>query len=192
MRSLRQVWLNYCRSTRASAIEFAFMMPILFIVLVGAIDGGILFARHAKAQQVAESLVRTARALDQQLTSINSVPLNDDTLALLTNIAARMPGFDSTLSDYIWIGRFVRTQDGTDVNQTLPQGMRGAANNAGIILAGDVNSLAEAHSAALDAFNTALRPGDIVYVATVRFTQGLLSPVPASLKRLPVAVRFAL
>ena len=183
---------SYWQSTRASAVEFAFTMPILFFVLVGALDGGYLFAQHAKAQQIAESLVRTARALDIQIETAKVLPLSDDTQALLRNIAGRMRTQYPDGDNFIWMGRYVRPVDGSPIRQTLPDGMNGLATNQGLILAGKPIYAADANAEALATFGTTLQPGDIVYVVTVRFTQGLMSPVPASLKKLPLEVRFAL
>lgn len=183
---------SYWQSTRASAVEFAFIMPIIFFVLVGALDGGALFAQQAKAQQIAESLVRTARAFDVQIVSTNVTPLTDDTQTLLRNIAARMQTQYPSGDNYIWMGRYVRPLDGSPVRQTLPEGMRPRTHNQGLILAGNASYAAAADAEALAAFDTSLQPGDIVYVVTIRYTQGLMSPLPQSLKILPMEVRFAL
>lgn len=192
MSLLRKMIRRYSQSTEASAVEFAFIMPILFFVLVGILDGGALFAQQAKAQQIAESLVRTARALDDQIVSTQVIPLNDDTQALLRNIAARMQTQYPDGENYIWMGRYVRPLDGSPVRQTLPNGMRPRTNNQGIILAGKASYAAAANAAALDAFDATLQPGDIVYVVTIRYTQGLMSPLPETLKILPMEVQFAL
>ena len=183
---------RYWQSTRASAVEFVLILPILFFLFLGVVDGGHLFAQHAKAQQTAESLVRTARSLDVQVVSKNTSPLTDASRTLLRNIAARMQTQVPDGVNYIWIGRYVRPLDGSPVRQTLPDGMSALAKNKGLILAGQESYASAASEEALAAFDAALQPGDVVYVVTVRFTHGLMSPLPPSLKRLPMEVRFAL
>ena len=189
---VRDVMGRYWQSTRASAVEFALMLPILFFLLLAILDGGHLFAQQAKAQQIAESLVRTARSLDVQVTSTNVLPLTDASRTLLRNIAARMQTQAPDDVNYIWIGRYVRPLDGSPVRQTLPDGMNALATNKGLVLAGQASYALEARDEALTAFDTSLQAGDIVYVVTVRFTHWLLLPLPPSLKKLPMEVRFAL
>lgn len=192
MTNFMERFRHYCQSSRASAVEFAFIMPFLFVILIGVVDGGSLYAQYTKAQQVAESLVRTARALDVQLVADPDRPLTNDTQALLRNIAARMTTHLPEDINFIWIGRFVRPPDGSAVRQTIPNGMTNFENNRGMILAGKADYATPAHASALEALDESLQPGDIVYVVRLRVTHGLMSPVPASMKRFPIEVRFAL
>ena len=190
-KTIRQRFSAFCYSTRASAVEFTLIFPILFFVMIGLIDAGNLFAQHRKAQQVAESLVRSARVLDLAIANSSIMPLSDDNITLLRNIAGRMWTQAPQGVNYIWIGRFVRPQSGTDPLQLLPNGLS-SGNNLGIVLVGNANYAAQANTDVLAEMSASMNANDIVYVVDVTFSHMLMSPVPASLRRSSYSVRYSL
>lgn len=194
MMQIASRWRSFTRSTRGSAVEFAFVFPFIFLMMIGSIDAGNLFSHHRKAQQLAESIVRTARALDAQLDVAAAVPLTANQITLLRHVAARMQTQVPEDTNYIWIGRFVRppgSAPGSMPVQMLPEGLQGTANQ-GIVLAGDASYAAQANIDAANSIASTINAGEIVYVVDVTFSYHLMSPVPESLKRRTYIIRYAL
>lgn len=183
---------QFGRSAHGSAVEFVLIMPFLFMLLVWLIDAGNLFAQYRFAQQVAESVVRTARSFDVALETTTMRPLAGPSVTVLRNVASRMETQAPQGVNYVWIGRFVRPPDGPSgpiLQQLLPDGVAGQANT-GIVLAGDPSYAAQANAEASAALASTIPVGEIVYVVDVTFSRGLLTPLPQ--KRLVFSVRYSL
>lgn len=192
MRTLFHPFRSFCGSARGSVVEFVLIFPFLFFVMVWLIDAGNLFANYRYAQQVAESVVRTARSLDAQLDTNTARPLDDKSITILRNVAGRMETQAPTGVNYVWIGRFVRPQNGASgvaPLQMLPDGVGGAMNQ-GIVLAGDAVHAANANVEAANAIAATIAPGEVIYVVDVTFSRALLTPVPE--RRLVFSVRYSL
>lgn len=194
MTKIVAAWRAWAGSERGTVIEFAFVLPLLLMLLIGTIDAGNLFAHHRKAQQMAESLVRAARAFDAQVETVSTLPLTSAQITLLRHIAGRMQTQAPERVNYIWIGRFVRPQGsaaGSAPVQLLPAGLQGK-DNQGIVLAGDAGYATQANSDAAAAIMSTIGGGEIVYVVDVTFSYDLMSPLPAGLKKRVYAVRYTL
>lgn len=191
---LERIALQFRRYQRsregAVAVEFVLVIPFLFLLFVLIIDAGNLFAQYRQAQQVAESVARAAKALDVAITKESTKPLSDDTITILRNVAARMRTQAPEGENYVWIGRFVQSQDGNKTpQQMLPAGLT-KADNLGIVLNGKGSHAAQANQAAADAITNVLQAGDLIYVVDVTFSRIMLSPLPQ--KRLVFSVRYVL
>lgn len=183
---------RFLRSRTGSAVEFVLICPFLFLSLVFLIDAGNLFSDYRYAQQVAESVVRTARSLDVPLQTQDMKPLDSDSTTILKNVAARLETQAPEGMNYVWLGRFVGPQSadsGGKPRQLLPDGVSGK-NNEGLILAGASSYAEGANRNAANVVAKTIAPGEIIYVANVTFSRRLLLPI---LKRqLTLSVRYSL
>jgi|GEM_PF-6824038 len=193
--SKQTLGMAYLRSCRGSAVEFVLVFPFLFLFFIFVVDVCNWLADWRQATRLAESIVRTAHALDRKLVDRDIRPLADDDLQLLTNIAARMQVQLPNARNSVWLGRYVRPHLAgpfaatVPVVQLLPNGLAGP-NNRGIILSGDVRSIADQDLLVARAIEPIALPGEIFYAVEIRFTRQLLSPVPEWLERRLYRVRF--
>lgn len=184
----------YIRETRASAVEFVLIFPFLFFLITLVLDAGNYFADRRMAGRLAESIVRTARSLDQPLTNTDSVPLQPEQIQLLRNIANRieiqMPG----QRNYIWLGRYVRPQSATaaapsNVRQLLPNGLA-ADNNAGISLFGSVEDVIGVDANVMNQVEAFALPGEIIYVVEIGISRRFITPLPMWMRQRLSKIRY--
>lgn len=190
--------MAYTRSCRGSVVEFVLVFPFLFLFLILVIDACNWLADWRQATRLAESIVRTAHALDRRLVDQDVRPLGDDEIRLLRNIAARMQVQFTDGRNSVWLGRYVRPQlpgRPTEpsairpVVQLLPNGLADP-NNRGIVLSGEDTDVGDRERFVAEAIEPIALPGEIFYAVEVRFTRQLISPVPQRLERRQYTVRF--
>ena len=186
----------YISGNRASAVEFVLIFPFVFMMILLAVDAGNYFADRRAANRIAESIVRTARDLDNNLANYDSVALSEDTLKLLTNIAKRVPTQLPSERNYVWLGRYVRPFGPernvlVPVRQLLPNGLMGE-NNTGLQVFGkpeDVVGVDQEVRAVIDAF---AQPGELIYAVEVGFSRRFMTPMPGWMKLRLSRVRYIL
>jgi hypothetical protein len=188
----------YTRSCRGSTVEFVLVFPFLFLFFIFVVDACNWLADWRQATRLAESIVRTAHALDRKIVDQDVRPLNDDDIRLLRNIAARMQVQFPDGRNSVWLGRYVRPQSPAPsaqpptvqpIVQLLPGGLTDP-NNRGIVLIGEETDVVDRNRLVAEAIEPIALAGEIFYAVEVRFTRQLLSPVPQRLERLQYSVRF--
>jgi len=182
----------YVSTARGSATEFVLIFPLLFAVLTGLVDASNVFADYRQAQQVAESIVRTARSFDEALETTTARPLSDRNVTILRNVAARLQSQAPGGVNYVWIGRFVRPVEpinGRLAVQLLPGGLS-ATTNVGLIFVGIASHALNANRDAYESIVDTIAPGEMIYVAVITFSRQLLTPVPE--RRVVFSVRYSL
>lgn len=186
---------NYLRSSRASAVEFVLVFPFLFIFFLFVVDFCNWLADWRQATRIAESIVRTAQALDRRLVDSETRPLSDETIQLLRNIADRMKVQLPDAKNSVWIGRYVRPQRGNGlavqapIVQLLPNGLSDP-NNQGIMLNGDAEDVAQRNQRISAKIETIALSGEIFYAVEIRFRRHFLGPLPQWAKERMYTVQF--
>lgn len=184
----------FLASQRGSAVEFALVLPIMIVLLLAVVDFCNLFADRRQASRIAESIVRTAHALDQKIVNSDDLALSDDTIQLLSNIAARMNVQLPGARNYVWIGRYVRPHSDAfsapqPVRQLLPNGLKGDEGE-GLILNGKAERAARRNRISKAQLEPIALPGEIFYAVEIGFTRQLFSPVPSRAQRHTYKVRY--
>ena len=95
---------DFRASQSGSAVELVLILPLLLIMLTGILDAANLFADRRAAQRLAESIVRAAHTFDRAVISDQTLPLSQDQITILRNIAGRMMVQLPAEENYIWLG----------------------------------------------------------------------------------------
>lgn len=184
---------DFRASQSGSAVELALILPLLLIMLTGILDAANLLADRRAAQRLAESIVRAAHTFDRAVISDQTLPLSQDQITILRNIAGRMMVQLPAEENYIWLGRYVRPQPNEqgqqNVRQLLPLGLT-RADNQGLLLAGSAGLSGRINGDFLTRLEAIAEAGEVIYAVEIGFTRAFLTPLPPALARQLFTVRY--
>ena len=192
----RGVWTRYRRSRAGSVVEFTLVLPLIVVLMTAMIDAGYLLAQYRQAQQTAESIVRTARVLDNPALARNTLPIDYEAADILRAIAARLPRQSADdPSDYVWLGRYLRPQNDETgaqlpVRQLLPFGVNGYTTNGGALLYNTAVDRVAINRRITPDVEQMLQVGEMVYVVEVGFSRRLITPLLG--RKMTFTVRYTL